>query len=121
MSDEDEIDDIDIEELFESIYDDIEAEAKSEATIGSTLKNTVTPSRLALVESQKASSLLKYISEFKSGRGEWVAPATELILLDDDFDVVSAAFERIITDSFALALSLLGMVCWSHLESSRMT
>jgi len=98
MSDEDEIDDIDIEELFESIYDDIEAEAKSENTVGSTLKNTVTPSRLALVESQKASSLLKYISEFKSGRGEWVAPATELILLDDDFDVVSAAFERIITD-----------------------
>ena len=83
---------------MENLWAEIADEVSEEKLTGKTLKNTVTPSRLTGVASQKAKSLLKYISEFKSGRGEWRAPATELILLEDDFDVVDAAFTRI-TDS----------------------
>lgn len=83
---------------MENLWAEIADEVSEEKLTGKTLKNTVTPSRLTGVVSQKAKSLLKYISEFKSGRGEWRAPATELILLEDDFDVVDAAFTRI-TDS----------------------
>ena len=80
---------------MENLWAEIADEAKAETLTGKTLTNTVTPSRLSGVASQKAKSLLKYISEFKSGRGEWRAPATELILLEDDFDVVDAAFNRV--------------------------
>ena len=80
---------------MENLWAEIADEVKEEALTGKTLTNTVTPSRLSNVVSQKAKSLLKYISEFKAGRGEWKAPATELILLEDDFDVVDAAFNRI--------------------------
>ena len=85
----------DIEDLVENLWAEISDERTEEKLTGKTLKNTVTPSRLTGVASQKAKSLLKYISEFKSGRGEWRAPATELILLEDDFDVVDAAFSRV--------------------------
>jgi len=85
----------DIEDLVENLWAEIADEVKEEALTGKTLTTTVTPNRIALVHSQKAKSLLKYISEFKSGRGEWRAPATELVLLEDDFDVVDAAFTRI--------------------------
>ena len=85
----------DIEDLVENLWAEIADEVTEEKLTGKTLTNTVTPSRLTGVASQKAKSLLKYISEFKSGRGEWRAPATELILLEDDFDVVDAAFTRV--------------------------
>ncbi len=85
----------DIEDLVENLWAEIADDVKEEALTGKTLTNTVTPNRINLVTSQKAKSLLKYISEFKSGRGEWRAPATELILLEDDFDVVDAAFTRV--------------------------
>ena len=56
---------------MENLWAEIADEVKEEALTGKTLTNTVTPSRLSNVVSQKAKSLLKYISEFKAGRGEW--------------------------------------------------
>jgi hypothetical protein len=101
-----------VENLWAEIADDV----KEEALTGKTLTNTVTPNRINLVTSQKAKSLLKYISEFKSGRGEWRAPATELILLEDDFDVVDAALVSLtlLMGSCVHAQSSLGMVCLSQ-------
>ena len=52
----------DIEDLVENLWAEIADDVKEEALTGKTLTNTVTPNRINLVYSQKAKSLLKYIS-----------------------------------------------------------
>ena len=81
-------------DLFENIFEEIvtEAQAQEQRTV---LEDTVTPKRLELVAAQKAKSLLKHVKQVKAGKAGWVTPSTELILLEDGFDVIKHAFERV--------------------------
>lgn len=79
------------------------------------LTDTVTVERIDRVVAQKAKSLLRYIRSYKAGQAPWVAPNTELILLEDGFDVINAAYkEQVKLVSYVLVLSLLDMVYLNH-------
>ena len=82
-------------DLFENIYTDMKTKVQVERDTGQTQKETVTKSRIDLVRSQKAKSLLQYIASFNAGTGKWKVPMTEVLLLDDDYTVVEQAFKRI--------------------------
>ncbi len=82
-------------DLFEHFFEQMQEKAEVETKTGITKERTVTKSRIDLVRSQKAKDLFKLISAFNAGNGEWVIPPTELINLDDDWDVVDNAFKRV--------------------------
>lgn len=86
-------------ELFESLWDDMKNNVKIERDSGAANKATVTTDRINLVRSQKAKSLLQYIASYKAGTGKWKVPQTEVLLLDDDYQIVEAAFKRIMKTS----------------------
>ena len=86
---------MDVADLFDSMFEQIEEEVAYEKKSGKTLKETVTDPRMAKVHSQKAKSLLKYIQTYKAGQAVWIAPATEVILLDDEWEIVLAAYHRV--------------------------
>ena len=77
---------MDVADLFDSMFEQIGEEVAYEKKSGKTLKETVTDPRMAKVHSQKAKSLLKYIQTYKAGQAVWIAPATEVILLDDEWE-----------------------------------
>lgn len=87
--------DMDVTDLFDSMFEQLAEKIQSEKESGKTLKETVTDPRIAKVHSQKAKSLLKYIKTVKAGIAPWQAPATDIILLEDDYDVVLSAFNRV--------------------------
>jgi hypothetical protein len=86
---------MDVSDLFESIFEEIVSDAQAEVESGSVLTDTVTSARLKLVHAQKAKSLLKHVKEVKLGKAGWITPATELILLEDGYDVIKHAFDRV--------------------------
>ena len=77
-------------QLFEALFKSV-SQATSETN---DLNDTVTIERIERVSAQKAKSLLNYIRSYKAGNAPWVTPDTELILLEDGFDVINAAFKR---------------------------
>ena len=86
-------DEQDVSKMFEALFES----AVEEMTQGDTpnnLTDTVTVERIDRVVAQKAKSLLRYIRSYKAGQAPWVAPNTELILLEDGFDVINAAYKR---------------------------
>tara|TARA_R110002020_G_scaffold168349_5_gene357096 strand:- start:1907 stop:4477 length:2571 start_codon:yes stop_codon:yes gene_type:complete len=82
-------------DLFEHFFNEMKEKAAVETTTGITKERTVTKSRIDLVGSQKAKDLFKLIAASNAGNGEWKIPATELINLSDDWEVVDNAFKRI--------------------------
>ena len=84
---------MDVADLFEDIFTSMVEEAAADAQTA-VLTDTVTSARLALVKSQKAKSLLRYIKTWKAGKAAWRSPKTELILLEDGYDIIKAAFTR---------------------------
>jgi hypothetical protein len=82
---------LDASKMFEAFFESVTQVAESES---SELLETVTIERIERVVAQKANSLLKYIRSYKAGNAPWVTPDTELILLEDGFDVINAAFKR---------------------------
>lgn len=83
-------------ELFDNMFTDIKNEVNEETVTGKVLQNTVTDARLKLVRSQKASSKFKYIGEWKAGRAPWTPLNTELIRLEDEYEVVEAAYKKLL-------------------------
>tara|TARA_R110002050_G_scaffold278668_1_gene424858 strand:- start:52 stop:2445 length:2394 start_codon:yes stop_codon:yes gene_type:complete len=88
-------DEMNFEDLFNQVVGELNDEKDTEETQGVNLLNTTTISRVAMVKSQKAKSFLNYINKVNSGQGRYSVPTTELILLDDEYDVVLSAFNRI--------------------------
>ena len=86
---------VDVTDLFESIFQEIVSDAQAETESGSVLHDTVTVARLKMVHAQKAKSLLKHVKEVKLGKAQWITPTTELILLEDGYDVIKHAFDRV--------------------------
>lgn len=82
-------------DLFQQVSQQLVDEEYHDESTGKVKKNTVLDSRLAQVLSQKAKSFLNYLGVYKSGKGMYKCPATELILLKDDFDLVRSAFLRL--------------------------
>ena len=91
---------MDATDLFASIWDEMSDEVQEEKASGKTLAETVTTARLALTKSQKAKSFLKYVQSYKQGKAKWKAPMTEVILLDDDYDIVEASYKRVMAHDF---------------------
>ena len=87
--------DMDVADLFDSMFEQIEEEVAYEKKSGKTLKDTVTDPRMAKIHSQKAKSFAKYVQSFKGGLAPWIPPATEYILLEDEYEIVLAAYHRI--------------------------
>ena len=93
----DDFDEMNAADLFEDIFSQVVDESKIayKAEIhANVLSDTVTTQRIAVTKSQKAKSLLKYIKTWKAGKAAWKAPKTELILLEDGYDIIKAAFKR---------------------------
>ena len=88
-------DEMNFEDLFNQVVGELNEEKDAEEIQGINLLNTTTISRVAMVKSQKAKSFLNYINKVNSGQGRYSVPTTELILLDDEYDVVLSAFNRI--------------------------
>ena len=86
---------MDASDLFASIWDEMTDEVQQETATGKTLSETVTSPRVALAKSQKAKSFLKYVQSYKAGNAKWKAPMTELVLLEDTYDVVEKAYKRV--------------------------
>jgi len=82
-------------DLFQQVSQQLVDEQVVDVQTGRVQKNTVLDSRLAEVLSQKAKSFLNYLGVYKSGKGMYKCPATELILLKDEFDLVKNAFIRL--------------------------
>ncbi len=93
--DEEEITNMSIADLMNQVMGEISDTKNDEEKSGVTLMNTTTPSRVSSVSSQKAKSYLHYNKIVKSGQGRYSIVQTELVLLDDGFDIVSNAFERL--------------------------
>ena len=82
-------------DLFDHFFEQMQEKADVETKTGVTKEKTVTKSRIDLVRSQKAKDLFKLIAAHNAGNGEWTIPPTELINLDDEWDVVDNAFKRV--------------------------
>ena len=82
-------------DLFNEVQQELVEEEIQDNLSGKTKKVTVLDSRLALVLSQKAKSFFNYLGVWKSGHGMYKCPATELILLKDEYEIVRAAFLRL--------------------------
>ena len=82
-------------DLFNEVQQELVQEEIVDIQSGKTKKVTVLDSRLAQVLSQKAKSFFNYLGVWKSGHGMYSCPATELILLKDEFEIVEAAFFRL--------------------------
>ena len=90
--------DMDVADLFDSMFEQIEEEVAYETKTGKSLKDTVTDPRMAKIHSQKAKSFFKYVQLYNAGKAAWIPPATEYILLDDKFEVVLAAYHRVMKE-----------------------
>ena len=92
-----EYDEMDFNDLFDVLKDDVKVDSQIKEKINkvSSIKGTVNPSRTSQVGSQKAKSFLNYVDLCKSGLGKYKIPNTELILLQDNYDIVLSAFERL--------------------------
>ena len=86
---------MDVADLFDSMAAQIEEEVAYETKTGKSLKDTVTDPRMAKIHSQKAKSFFKYVQLYNAGNAAWIPPATEYILLEDKFEVVLAAYHRV--------------------------
>ena len=84
-------------DLFEHFFEQMQEKADEETKTGVTKERTVTKSRTDLVASQKAKDLLRLIAAYNAGNGEWPIPATELINLDDEWEIVDSAFKRVMS------------------------
>ena len=91
---------LDAEDLFASMWDEMKGDVVAEKASGKTLSETVTTARVALTKAQKAKSFLKYVQSYKAGEAKWKAPMTELVLLEDEYDVVEKAFKRVMGHDF---------------------
>ncbi len=91
-------DEMNFEDMFNELVLEVNDAMTEDKKQGKTLVQTTTDSRLFMVKSQKAKSFLNYIKAVKSGKGRYKVPHTELILLDDEYDVVLSAFNRIGND-----------------------
>jgi len=87
--------DMNVADLFDSMIEEIEEEVAYEKKTGKTLKDTLTDPRMAKVHSQKAKFSVKYGQSLKAGEAVWIAPATEVILLNDEWEIVLAAYHRV--------------------------
>ena len=83
------------EDLFGQLVEELNDDKIEEEKAGVQLKNTTTIARISSQNSQKAKSFLNYINIVNAGQGRYKVPHTELILLEDEYDVVLNAFNRI--------------------------
>lgn len=88
---------IDATDLFDSFFKEIKEGVKADTASGKTLTDTLTDARLRSIRAAKLHDLLRYIQTYKAGDAKWRVPMTEAILLDDDFDVVIAAYKRVLS------------------------
>jgi len=91
-------DEMNFEDMFKQLVEEVNEVVTDDKNTGRTLQETTTNERVFMVKSQKAKSFLNYIKVVKSGKGKYKVPHTELILLDDEYDVVLSAFNRIGSD-----------------------
>lgn len=101
-----EYDEMNFEDLFNELTEEkkVDEEVAKEVDAIHSMKTTLTNSRISSVESQKAKSFINYVSVVKSGLGRYNIPKTELILLEDDYNIVLKAFERLdVEDAFLRA------------------
>lgn len=82
------------EDLFSSAWEEILEKKDKEKTSKVTLQHTVTSARIASFEAAKLVKMLKYIMGWKAGEAPWLPPHTEAIALDDEYDIVEAAYKR---------------------------
>ena len=86
-------------DLFDAIWQEKKDDVTAERDAGEAYLNTVTAARTSMVKSQKTDSLVRVIAAYNAGKGSWIIPQTELLLLDDDYEVVKNAFARIMKES----------------------
>ena len=95
MNEDDLYEKMNIEDLFNEVWDELTEEKDTDKQSGKAVGDTLLLSRLAFVLAQKAKSYFNYLNLYKKGSGMYTAPSTELILLDDDNNIVVAAFNRL--------------------------
>jgi len=84
-------------DLFNEVSEELVTESVEARVTGKAKTNTILQGRIAQVKSQKFKSYFNYGEIVKSGMATYHIPPTELILLDDTFDIVQAAFLRLDT------------------------
>ena len=86
------------EDLFAGIYSELTGKKDEILSSGAAKLSTTQKERMFGFKSDKALYGLNYQSAYKAGNVRWKFPRTELILLDDTYDVVEGAFDRLLSD-----------------------
>lgn len=86
---------IDIGALFEELKNEQIEAAQEDTTTGAVYKDTITSARRAMVGSQKAGDILNVCESYKAGKGQWRPLFTEFFLIDDEYEVIKNAFDRV--------------------------
>jgi hypothetical protein len=86
---------MDMSDLFNEVWGELTAEKETDKADGKAEKDTLLLSRMAFVLAQKAKSYFNYLNMLEKGAGMYQAPKTELLLLDDEDEIVSKAFDRL--------------------------
>jgi len=94
----DDIGELTAEDLFANLYDELTGKKADIITSGKFKESTTQKERLFNMHSQKAGTYLKYGTSHKAGLVRWTPLPTELILLDDTYELVSTAFDRLLPD-----------------------